>query len=353
MTAVPTLAEMRHALSETPPVEEATGVPTLAEMMHANALYQTDPDAYLEHYGVKGMQWGVRRSAALLGRLAGRAKTAAIGTKDEEGNVVGGIRAASRAGAQKLKDMKEGTTLVLTDAEGASKIMSKQSDGTFKEVYLSADAERVLRTTKKAPSELSDAEITAAINRSKKIAEYNALFHPVNPNADLAARAAALDLQLKIRAAEQVLNPPKQKMVKKFINTVTGGYNGYQQVNKDTNGALNKHMKSLIDQLSSANVGTSKNGFAGAAATAATAAAAARSANKQAHKDAEERFWSGGTTMRDGTGSYRVPPQQQKRVNDFVYDITSMGKDDVNNPFYNPTTPIAPAPIYPELERRS
>lgn len=347
MTTVPTLAEMRHALGETSSSEDTLAeTPTLAEMMHANALYQTDPEAYLEHYGVKGMKWGVTRSRAALGRLTGRGKKPTTELKNEEGGVVGGIRAASRAGAQKLKDMREGSTLILEDANGASKVMAKQKDGTFKEVYLSADAERVLRTTKKDQSEMSDKEINDAINRSKKIEEYNKLFNPQpNPNADLAARAQAMDLEVKIKQAQAMLNPPKEKAVQKFIKTVAGGYSAYGQLNTAMNGQLDPLVKSMVDDLR-------------ASASASRNASNAKTEAKQERQDAEDRFWSGGTSTTKGT--YRVPTgttfskpsaSEQKKVDDFVYDITSMGKSDPNNPFYNATTPIPP--YYPELTERS
>lgn len=346
MTEVPTLGEMRQSLADPVP-------PTLGEMAHANLLYQMDRDAYLEHYGVKGMKWGVRRSREVLERLSGRAKKAAIGTKDEEGNVVGGIRAASRAGAQKLKDMREGSTLILEDANGAKKIMSKQKDGTFKEVYLSADAERVLRTSKKAESELSDAEITAAINRSKKIEEYNKLFNKVDPNADLRARAEAMDLEMKIKAAEAVLNPPKKKLVDKFIGTVSGSFGAYNRMDSAMNGKLTPLMKQMVSDVMEAN---SQN--ANTASKVGDAMAARRSKKSEA-KAAEDRFWGGGDKLSDTTSSPRmgdmgVTPTQQRRVDDYVHNITTVGQNDPSNPFYNPTpSGTTIPPYYPELERKS
>lgn len=357
MTNVPTLAEMRHALDEMPPDQEG-GVPTLAEMMHANALYQTDPDAYLEHYGVKGMKWGVRRSASLLGRLTGRAKDAAIGTKDEDGDVVGGIRAKTRAGAQKLKDMRDGSTIILEDADGATKVMSKQKDGTFKEVFLSADAERTLRTSRKAESELSDREINEAINRAKKIEEYNKLFNPQpNPNADLQAKVDAMELQVKLRAAEKTLNPPKEKLVSKFIKNVESGYSAYGRMDSAMNGKLSPLMKQMVDDLRSQSAARN----ASTASKIAETAMATRAASKE-RKAAEDRFWSGGETESNSRGSFRVnadsvrvgdanvSSSQQRRVDDYVHNITTM--PDPNNPFYNSSTPIAPAPTLLELEQR-
>lgn len=348
MTAVPTLAEMRASLGDQPSSSEG-GVPTLAEMMHANALYQTDPDAYLEHYGIKGMKWGVRRSREALARLAGRKESTA--TKDEEGNVVGGIRAKTRAGAQKLKDMREGSTLILEDANGASKVLAKQKDGTFKEVYLSADAERVLRTTKKDQSEMSDKEINDALNRAKKIEEYNKLFNPQpNPNADLEARVKAMQLELQLKQVQAQLNPPKKALVKRFIDTVEGGYGAYNRMDKAMNGKLDPMMKQMLTDLwnSSGNTRSSRVGDA----------YAARKDAKNARQAAEDRFWSGGEKLRTPSGTtvssprvsdMRVTPEQQRRVDDYVYNITSMGNQDPLSTYYS--SPSVPS-VYPELEPR-
>jgi hypothetical protein len=344
MTEVPTLGEMRRALEDPAP-------PTLGEMAHANLLYQTDPDAYLEHYGIKGMKWGIRRSRETLARLGGGKQSTE--TKDEEGNVVGGIRAKTRAGAQKLKDMREGSTLILEDANGASKVLAKQKDGTFKEVYLSADAERVLRTTKKDQSEMSDKEINDAINRSKKIEEYNKLFNPQpNPNADLEAKVAAMELQIKLRNAERLLNPPKKKLVSRFIETVEGGFGAYNRMDKAMNGKLDPMVKQMMADVWAQQSSKRSNPVGDAFS--------ARNQRRRDQQAAEDRFWSGGDDLRapgssgsTRVGDMRTSASQQRRVDDFVYNITTM--PDPNNPFYNPSppiTPLGPAPTYPELERR-
>ena len=326
MTTAPKLSEMRHALAEKTSSDlsddgVASGTPTFEEMAYAVHLYQTDPDAYLEHYGIKGMKWGITRSKALLGRMRG---SKSVDTKDSEGDVVGGIRAKTRAGAQKLKDMRAGSTLILEDANGASKIMAKQKDGTFKEVYLSADAERVLRTTKKDQSELSDDELNKAINRAKKIEEYNKIFNPqVNPNADLEARVNAMKLEIQLKQAQAALNPKKKALVKRFAESLNSGYSAYSVANKSTNGLLDATMKQLYDDLRAANFSSQS----GKPSAASSKTSSSRSSKRSKASD-----------------GMNMSAEEKKRVDDFVYDITSMGK-------YDPSSPYGPTPFPLEIER--
>lgn len=64
---------------------------------------ETFVEDFLEHYGVKGMKWGVRRDQALLDRIAGRRNRAVGGTRQER-------KAANKKAKQDWKDYKSSTT---------------------------------------------------------------------------------------------------------------------------------------------------------------------------------------------------------------------------------------------------
>lgn len=297
MTNPPTLAEMQHALGEVAPSEPVP--PTLSEMKH---ILET-PDDVLEHYGIKGMKWGIRRSPKQLASI-----------RNGEGDEVGTISSSSKKVREKIKAMKAGQVALL-DTDDGPMITIKQKDGTFREVKLSADQEGVLRTMRKDPSEMSTRELKEATARAKALDEYNKLFNPSeDANKALQDKVNAMKLQSEYSKLYAQANPSATKRVASFINDVKGpAFSAWQMANKVTNNALNDNINEMLKTMNSpapAGQRPSKGTRNAQRAAASAAKAAARNA------------------------------RSSKKTDDYVYDITTLGKDDYMNPFV------------PELESR-
>lgn len=230
---IPTLTEMRHALGE--PVVPVVEIkpPTMSEMMH---ILENEDDV-LEHFGIKGMKWGVRRSAKQL---------AEVQVKNDDGTVAGGVTPSSKTAAKVLSAMKPGETMVVDDQEtGKPMVLTKQADGSLKKAPISADAQRFLDTLTKTPDEMSDAELKAATNRAQQLQSYNKLFGVEN-KSHLEMQVEALKLQKQYRDLQAELNPPKATAVKKLIKTASTGFDTYQKVDKLLKGDLSSALSSKM-----------------------------------------------------------------------------------------------------------
>lgn len=227
--ASPTLAEMEHSLSS-----QAPSSPTLSQMELMSS------EVFLIHYGIPGMKWGVRRSAAALGRLRGGKKHA---VKDSDGDEVGELGVNGRSAAKKLKAMKAGEVVVV-DTEKGPRVMVKQKDDSFRETTLSADAQAVLRTVNKQPSEMSTRELKEATARAQAIEQYNKIFNPMaDPNAGLKARTEAMELQAKYATAYAKMNPSRTQRVSGFVKDMSPIFGIYKQVDNSLGGALTEQIK--------------------------------------------------------------------------------------------------------------
>jgi hypothetical protein len=250
---MPTLGEMRHALANPsgasePPVtaaiETETPLITLEEMRH----YIENPEEYLEHYGVKGMKWGVRRSQQLLDRIRGKNPREAAELTNEYNERVGGIN-SDRKGAQMLREMKVGSVVVI-DTEDGPTVVSKQKDGSFRKVTMSVDAQNALRTTTKDPSEMSTREMNDAVKRAQAIEAYNKIFNPAaDPNAELKAKVEAMNLQMQYAQAHAKLNPSRAKKVGTFVSDLKPAFDTFMDVDKKLDGAATKQMKKWMAQM--------------------------------------------------------------------------------------------------------
>lgn len=81
-------------------------------------IAETFEKSYLEHHGVKGMKWGVRRDQALLDRIAGRRTKAVGGTREQR-------KAANKQAKEDWKNYKSSTTRKERRADKKAAIESK------------------------------------------------------------------------------------------------------------------------------------------------------------------------------------------------------------------------------------
>lgn len=295
MTNPPTLSEMKQALGEVAP-EAVVRPPTMNEMRH---ILETQDDV-LEHYGIKGMKWGIRRSPKQLASI-----------RDGDGDEVGTISSSSKKVREKIKAMKAGQVALL-DTDDGPMITIKQKDGTFREVKLSADQEGVLRTMRKDPSEMSTRELKEATARAKALDEYNKLFNPSeDANKALQDKVNAMKLQREYSQIYGQMNPSATKRVAGFIKDVKGpAFDAWKMANKVTNNALNDNINEMLKTM---------NSPAPAGQRPSRGTRNAQRAQRQASRE---------------------QARSQRKSDDYVYDITTLGKDDYMNPFV------------PELESR-
>jgi hypothetical protein len=209
-------------------------------------------DDFLAHYGIKGMRWGIRRSDRALDKNAGRKP----GT-DNNGN--------DRSAKKAMDKMKTGSVVPMQQADGSTKIMIKKKDGSWKETYLSADSEKFLQTRGKEGHELSTREMKEALDRARKIEEYDSFFLD-SPNKELAFKVEALKMQAELRKYQADLAPPSR--AEKFKKTVGNLYGAYKTIDEFSGGQLSTKMHSNIGQIINPTVQNVKNAQASANAKA-------------------------------------------------------------------------------------
>lgn len=192
-----------------------SNMPTLSEM----SSYFDDSGEVLEHFGIKGMRWGFRRTDAQL--------DAARRTNPNDS---------------------------ASEPLGSSQSSGGSHGGTD---HVSADAERLLQTLQKAPSEMSTRELKEANARVEALKKYNELFNPASgANAALQAQVAQMKLQKEFVTLKRDLTPPSA--LSKVLGLTQSGFKQFESLDKAFSGKLSASVSrqfgldppmSLLDRL--------------------------------------------------------------------------------------------------------
>jgi 2'-5' RNA ligase len=189
--------------------------------------YLDFPEFALTHHGVKGQRWGIRRERGSDGTVSGGLK---------------GLRSKSANATPKPGDRK-----IVVESDGSSTVQEMQSDGNWRKVEMSADAERIVKSSLKPGYDLSTKEIQDAVNRANLVKQYDTMFNPKkDPNAELQAKVQALELKMKYSQLQSQMNPSKLDRVDRLVKSASSGFDAYNKLNKASDGRLNQGIESFL-----------------------------------------------------------------------------------------------------------
>lgn len=167
---------------------------------------------YVEHYGIPGMKWGVRRSQSTLDRIAGRAGAT---TKNVKANV-SNRRQARREERDAVRTIKrEGrVSAAKAKAEGEVKIEKAKADKKVSEIATGSDQ----KTSTSAPAKnLTDKELKARVDRLNLEKQYKTLTtKPKNKTTKDRVQDFA------IKQGTKFVTQAADAMIQKSIGNITG-----------------------------------------------------------------------------------------------------------------------------------
>lgn len=186
----------------------------------------------LMHHGIPGQRWGIRRQ------------------RGSDGTVSGGLKGGpAKSLRSKLADTtaKTGDRKIVVDTDGSSTVQEKQADGSWRKVEMSADAERIVKTSLKPGYDMSTKEIQDAVNRANLVKQYDTMFNPKkDPNAELQAKVQALELKMKYSQLQSQMNPSKLERVDRLVKSASSGFDAYNKLNKASDGRLNQGLETFF-----------------------------------------------------------------------------------------------------------
>lgn len=199
-------------------------------------LMSENVEDFLEHYGIKGMKWGIRRSRAELG----------YGPPGEKkGGVLSRLRRKKSSGGGSV---------------GSGKSSETKSDERKASEDISEDAMNFIKASQKPPNALSNQEIQILLTRANLNKQYDSMFNTSrnDPNAQLRQKVERLRLENDMRKIQAEMNAKPdihQKMQKRF-KTASAGFTAYKKLDEATGGSMNKQLaKAWKDVMKSGAVG--------------------------------------------------------------------------------------------------
>lgn len=207
-------------------------------------IQSVSDEPYVEHYGIKGMKWGVRRSQETLDRLAGRVRSTASSVKDKASKA----RSERSADNKKIASAKRKSRVETAKAraEGKARVEKARIDRKVKEAESGSDTKT---DTKRPVSELTDKELKARVDRLNLEKQYRTLTTPKKSKT-----TGDVIKDFAVKTTGKLANQAADAMIKKTVNSIFGtdahekGKQALEEVTKHTE-SVTKPTRNAIDKV--------------------------------------------------------------------------------------------------------